>query len=227
MSDEQKCHTHDHHSHGHHGHDHHCCCTCEEHAKVGKKIENFTMDVYDPTEGGFSEVELKKLRKAGKWVVLVFYPADFTFVCPTELADLAEKHPQLAAMDCEVISVSTDTKFTHMAWRTDERLLANVKYKMAADPTGKVSRYFGVYDCEAGTALRGTFVVNPDGVLVSSEVNFYNVGRNADELLRKMQANVHLRENPTEACPAKWEPGKKTLTPSEKLVGKVYEALYE
>jgi peroxiredoxin (alkyl hydroperoxide reductase subunit C) len=96
---------------------------------------------------------------------------------------------------------------------------------MAADPTGKISRYFGVYDGETGLALRGTFVINPEGVLVGSEINFYNVGRNADELVRKMKANVYLKDHPAEACPAKWEPGKKTLTPSEKLVGKVYEAL--
>ncbi|EPR32435.1 alkyl hydroperoxide reductase/ Thiol specific antioxidant/ Mal allergen [Alkalidesulfovibrio alkalitolerans DSM 16529] len=216
MSEENKC--------CREGHHHHHCC-CDQHARIGKEVENFKMEVYDPKEGGFGEIELKKLRKGGKWVVLVFYPADFTFVCPTELADLADKHPELKELGCEVISVSTDTKFTHMAWRTDERLLANVGYKMAADPTGKISRYFGVYDGETGLALRGTFVINPEGVLVGSEINFYNVGRNADELVRKMKANVYLKDHPAEACPAKWEPGKKTLTPSEKLVGKVYEAL--
>ncbi len=217
MSKDEKC-CHD------HGHDHDRCC-CDEHARIGREVENFKMEVYDPAEGGFGEIELKKLRKGGKWVVLVFYPADFTFVCPTELADLAEKFQELKELGCEVVSVSTDTKFCHMAWKQDERLLQNVTYKMAADPTGKVSRYFGVYDHETGLALRGTFVINPDGVLVGSEVNFYNVGRNADELLRKMKANVYLKDKPAEACPAKWEPGKKTLTPSEKLVGKVYEAL--
>lgn len=216
MGDDKKC--------GHEGHHHHHCC-CDLHARIGKEVEDFKMEVYDPEEGGFGEVELKTLREGGKWVVLVFYPADFTFVCPTELADLAERHPELKEMGCEVISVSTDTKFTHMAWRTDERLLANVKYKMAADPTGKVSRYFGVYDGETGLALRGTFIINPSGVLVSSEINFYNVGRNAEELARKMKANVYLKDHPAEACPARWEPGQKTLTPSEKLVGKVYEAL--
>ncbi|MGE4299686.1 MAG: peroxiredoxin [Desulfovibrionaceae bacterium] len=195
------------------------------HAKVGKPVESFTMDVYDPEEGHFGTVSLEALQKEGKWTVLFFYPADFTFVCPTELADLADKHPALKKMGVEVLSVSTDTQFTHLAWRNDERLLQNVRFKMAADPTGTVSRYFGVYDCASGLALRGTFIINPQGVLVSSEVNFYNVGRNADELLRKMKANVYLIDNPNEACPAKWEPGQKTLTPSEALVGKVYEAL--
>lgn len=124
-----------------------------------------------------------------------------------------------------MISVSTDTKFTHLAWKTDERLLADVKFKMAADPTGEVSRFFDVWDFDTGLALRGTFVINPEGMLVSAEVNYYNVGRNADELVRKMEANTYLKDHPAEACPARWTPGEKTLTPSEKLVGKVYEAL--
>ena len=196
-----------------------------EHAKIGKEVKNFTMKTFDPQEGFFGEVELDALKKEGKWTVLFFYPADFTFVCPTELADLAEKYDELTELGCEIISVSTDTEFVHLAWKQDERLLENVKFKMGADPTGTVSRYFGVYDCETGLALRGTFVINPEGVLVSSEIN--NVGRNADELARKMKANSYLKDHPAEACPAKWEPGQKTLTPSEKLVGKVYESLNE
>lgn len=216
-------HEHEHH-HGHHHHDDGGCC-CQETAKVGKPVEDFTMETYDPAEGYFGEVSLDKIKADKKWTVLVFYPADFTFVCPTELADLASKHAALEKLGCEVIAVSTDTKFSHMAWRTSEKLLENVRYKMAADPTGKVSRYYGVYDPESGLALRGTFVINPEGVLVCAEVNFYNVGRNADELVRKMEANSYLKDHPAEACPAKWTPGEKTLTPSEKLVGKVYEAL--
>lgn len=194
-------------------------------AKVGLPVRDFTLEVYDPTEGGFGEVSLADLKKQGKWTILVFYPADFTFVCPTELADLAEKHADLVKLGAEVLSVSTDTKFVHMAWKNDERLLQNVRFKMAADPNGEVSRYFDVWDPASGLDLRGTFIINPEGVLVASEVNFYNVGRNADELVRKMKANVYLKDHPAEACPAKWEPGKKTLTPSEKLVGKVADAL--
>jgi len=196
-----------------------------EHAKVGKEVKPFEMDTYDPEEGFFGKISLEEIRKAGKWCILFFYPADFTFVCPTELADLAEKHKELMDLGCEVVSVSTDTHFVHLAWKNDERLLKDVKFKMAADPTGVVSRYFGVYDCTTGLALRGTFIINPDGVLVGSEINFYNVGRNANELVRRMQANTYLIENPAEACPAKWTPGQKTLTPSEKLVGKVGESL--
>jgi peroxiredoxin (alkyl hydroperoxide reductase subunit C) len=196
-------------------------------AKVGQKVKNFVMDAYDPTEGGFTKVDSEKIQKKKKWLVLVFYPADFTFVCPTELADLAAKHEQLKKLGAEVVSVSTDTQFAHLAWKCSERLLTDVKFLMGADPTGNVSRYFDVWDHESGLALRGTFIINPDGVLVSSEVNFYNVGRNADELVRKMEANVHLIKHPNEVCPAKWTPGQKTLSPSEKMVGKVYEALNE
>ncbi len=201
------------------------CANTVEQAKIGQKIRSFSLETYDPTEGAFGEISSDKLLAAGKWTILVFYPADFTFVCPTELADLAESHQALKDMDAEVISVSTDTKFAHLAWRNSERLLQNVRYQMGSDATGALSRYFGVYDEAGGTAYRGTFIINPDGVLVSAEVNFYNVGRNADELVRKMEANVHLRKNPNEACPAKWKPGQKTLTPSEKIVGNVYDAL--
>ncbi|KAB1441635.1 peroxiredoxin [Pseudodesulfovibrio senegalensis] len=194
-------------------------------AKVGQAVPEFKMETFDPAEGFFGEVDLGQLRRDGKWVILFFYPADFTFVCPTELADLAEKHQALKDLGAEVISVSTDTKFSHMAWRREEKLLENVQYTMAADPTGEVSRFFDVYDEETGLALRGTFVINPEGVLASSEINFYNVGRNADELVRKLEANVHLRANPNEVCPAKWTPGEKTLTPGEGMVGHVWEAL--
>ena len=196
-----------------------------EFARVGQPVPEFKMEAFDPAEGGFAEVDLGALRKEGKWVVLFFYPADFTFVCPTELADLAAKHETLVKLGAEVISVSTDTKFTHLAWKNDERLLADVKFKMAADPTGEVSRFFDIWDFDAGLALRGTFIINPEGLLVSSEVNFYNVGRNGDELVRKVEANTYLKDHPAEACPAKWTPGGKTLTPSEALVGNVYEAL--
>ena len=198
-----------------------------EYAKVGQKVKDFKLETYDPVEGGFGEITLSEIQKAGKWAILFFYPADFTFVCPTELSDLAAKHQELLKMDCEVLSVSTDTKFVHLAWRHDERLLENVNFKMGADANGEVSRYFDVWDPESGLDLRGTFIINPDGVLVASEVNFYNVGRNADELVRRMDANVYLRAHPNEACPAKWTPGAKTLSPSEKMVGKVYESLVD
>ncbi len=200
---------------------------CEETVvKVGCEVPDFEMETYEPAEGGFGKISLAAQKQAKKWTVLVFYPADFTFVCPTELADLADKHEALKKLGAEVISVSTDTKFSHLAWRNSEKLLENVKYPMGADPTGKVSKLFGVYDCGSGLALRGTFIINPDGKLASAEVNFYNCGRNMDELARKMEANAYLQKHPEEACPAKWKNGAKTLKPSAAMVGKVYEALH-
>jgi NADH-dependent peroxiredoxin subunit C len=193
---------------------------------VGAEVPDFELETYNCAEGQFGKVSLADLKKAKKWTVLVFYPADFTFVCPTELADLADQQEALKKLGVELISVSTDTKFSHLAWRHSEKLLENVKYVMGADPTGKVSRLFGVYDPASGLALRGTFIISPAGKLASSEVNFYNVGRNADELVRKLEANVYLADHPAEACPAKWKTGAKTLKPSEKMVGKVYEALH-
>ena len=193
--------------------------------RVGQSVPHFEMETYDPATGQFGKLSLAAQKAAGKWTVLVFYPADFTFVCPTELADLGEKHAALVKLGATVAGVSTDTKFSHLAWRSSERLLANVQYPLAADPTGAVSRLFGVYDPASGLALRGTFIINPSGVLVGSEINFYNVGRDAGELHRKMEANAYLINHPAEACPAKWKPGAKTLAPNEKMVGKVYEAL--
>lgn len=203
-----------------------CACDCEpQTVTVGMEVPNVTMDVYDPVNRAFGKLSLDEVKKDGKWTILVFYPADFTFVCPTELADLADKHEALKKLGAEVVSVSTDTQFAHLAWRDSEKLLTKVSYLMGADPTGNVSRLLGVYDPNTGLALRGTFVISPQGKLVSSEVNFYNVGRDMNELVRRLEANVYLMAHPAEACPAKWKQGAKTLKPSEKMVGKVYEAL--
>jgi len=193
--------------------------------QVGKEVPAFTINAYNPVNFNFEEVSLESLRAAKKWVVLFFYPADFTFVCPTELADLADQYEKLQGMGVEVISMSTDTKFAHMAWRNSEQLLANVKYKMGEDPTGDVARHFGIYDEDTGLAHRGTFIISPAGKLVGSEINFDNVGRNAKELVRKLEANVYLADHPGEVCPAKWEQGAKTLTPSADIVGNVFGAL--
>ncbi len=129
-------------------------------------------------------------------------------------------------MGAELITVSTDTKFTHLAWHREEKMLKDVEYSMGSDCNGKVSRMFGVYDEETGLTLRGTFIISPEGKLLNSEVNYYNMGRNVDELMRKFKANLHLSKHPDEGCPAKWkEEGDKTLKPSAELVGRVYEAL--
>jgi NADH-dependent peroxiredoxin subunit C len=129
-------------------------------------------------------------------------------------------------MGCDIVTVSTDTQFVHLAWKKNEGELAAVQYPMAADPTGKISRLFGVYDENTGLALRGTFILNPEGLLVNAEVNFYNLGRNIDELMRKFKANLHMSKKPNEVCPSKWkDDGDKTLIPSEAMVGRVHEAL--
>ncbi|MBL0349643.1 MAG: peroxiredoxin [Elusimicrobia bacterium] len=193
--------------------------------RVGQTVPDFEMDTFDPVEHGFGKMSLAENKKAKKWTVLVFYPADYTFVCPTELADVAEQHAELTKAGAAVFSVSTDTNFVHMAWQREETLLKNVKYPMAADPTGKVSRLFGVYDDASGLALRGTFIIAPDGKLASGEINFFNVGRNAAELLRKVQANAYLAKHPEEVCPANWKQGGKTLKPGAQMVGRVGDAL--
>src|SRR3989304_1937118 len=129
-------------------------------------------------------------------------------------------------MGADIVTVSTDTQFVHLAWHRSEKELAQVRYAMAADPTGKIARMFGVYDENSGLDLRGTFIINPEGVLLNTEVNFYNLGRNIDELLRKISANIHLAANPAEVCPAQWkQEGDTTLKPSAGLVGKVFEAM--
>ena len=129
-------------------------------------------------------------------------------------------------MGAEIITVSTDTKFVHLAWQRDELSLKEVKYPMGSDPTGKLARMFGVYDGETGLSLRGTFIISPEGTLLNAEVNYYNMGRNVDEIMRKFKANVYLSKHTAEGCPSKWQDkGDKTLKPSAKLVGKVHEAL--
>ena len=201
------------------------CDEKKEVTTVGEKVAPFELETFNPAACKFGQFHLRDAAAGGKWTVLVFYPADFTFVCPTELADLAEKHAELEALGAEVLSVSTDTKFTHMGWQAQERLLKDVKYPMASDARGRLARALGAYDYKTGLAYRGTFIINPDGVLAGAEINLNNVGRDMDELVRKLKAFAHTYKNPAEVCPAKWKPGEKTLKPSEKLVGKVGEEL--
>ena len=194
--------------------------------QVGKTVPDFELDTYDPKTNGFGRFSLAEAKKARRWTVLMFYPADFTFVCATEFQALAEQHTKLREAGYEVLSVSTDTKFTHLAWRRHEGELANVDYAMAADPTGRVARLFGVYVEDAGVALRGTFLISPEGKLVGSEINELNIGRNMEELTRKATAFVHFSKLPDEACPAGWKkPGDRALKPGADLVGKVHEAM--
>ncbi|MCM8803742.1 MAG: peroxiredoxin [Candidatus Omnitrophica bacterium] len=193
--------------------------------KVGEKVQDFEVDVYLPDKKDFGKIKFSDIFKKGKWLILYFYPADYTFVCPTELADIGEKYDEIKKLGAELISVSTDTHYVHYAWQQQEKLLSEIKYPMASDPTHIISKTFGVYDENSGLALRGTFIIDPDGKLLASEINYFPVGRNSDELLRKLKAFKYTRENPTQVCPAKWQPGKKTLTPGKDLVGKVGERL--
>ena len=193
--------------------------------KIGQKVPELTFDIYDPVNREFKVMNLSDLQKDKKWVILFFYPADFTFVCPTELKDLGDKYEEFKGLGVEVISFSTDTKFVHLAWKDSELLLKDIKFPMGADPNGKISKVFGVYNEENGLDRRGTFIIDPEGKLVGMEITFDNVGRNAEELLRKVKAHIYLSKHPDEACPARWTEGEKTLKPSAKLVGKVGEAL--
>jgi NADH-dependent peroxiredoxin subunit C len=157
----------------------------------------------------------------GKWSVVFFYPADFTFVCPTELGDLADLYPEFQKLGVECYSVSTDTHFTHKAWHDTSDTIHKITYPMIGDPTGAITRNFDVMIEEEGLALRGTFVINPEGVIKVAEIHDLGIGRDAKELLRKVQAAQYVASHPGEVCPAKWTPGDATLTPSLDLVGKI------
>lgn len=182
---------------------------------INKEINDFTVQAYQ--NGEFKTVT--KADILGKWSVFFFYPADFTFVCPTELEDLQNKYAEFQAAGCEVYSVSTDTHFVHKAWHDNSERIGKLTYPMLADPTHALSRDFEVLIEESGLAERGSFIVNPEGKIVVYEVNAGNVGRNADELLRRLQASQFVAEHGDQVCPAKWQPGAETLTPSLDLVG--------
>lgn len=169
--------------------------------------------------GKFVEVTDADLK--GKWSVVCFYPADFTFVCPTELGDLADHYAQFKKLGVEVYSVSTDTHFTHKAWHDTSDTIKKIEYPMIGDPTGAITRNFDVMIEEDGLALRGTFVINPEGVIKVAEIHDLGIGRSASELLRKVQAAQYVATHDGEVCPASWQPGAETLTPSLDLVGKI------
>jgi len=166
-------------------------------------------------------VDVTEQTVAGKWSVFVFYPADFTFVCPTELEDLADHYAEFQKLGVEVYSVSTDTHFAHKAWHDTSDAIKKVNYPMIGDPTHQLARNFDVLIEEEGIALRGTFVVNPAGEIKVLEIHDNGIGRDASELLRKVKAAQYIAAHPGEVCPAKWEEGAKTLTPSLDLVGKI------
>jgi peroxiredoxin (alkyl hydroperoxide reductase subunit C) len=166
-------------------------------------------------------VEVTEAALKGKWSVFFFYPADFTFVCPTELGDLADVYPEFQKAGVECYSVSTDTHFVHKAWADASETIKKIKYPMIGDPTGAITRNFDVMIEEAGLALRGTFLVDPQGMIKVCEIHDLGIGRDAAELLRKVKAAQYVASHPGEVCPAKWKEGAATLKPSLDLVGKI------
>jgi len=170
-------------------------------------------------DGKFIDVTEQSLK--GKWSVFVFYPADFTFVCPTELEDLANTYETFKGLGVEVYGISTDTHFAHKAWHDTSESIKKVKYPLIGDPTGALTRNFEVMIDEAGLALRGTFVINPEGMIKLCEIHDNGIGRDASELLRKVKAAQYVASHPGEVCPAKWQEGAATLKPSLDLVGKI------
>ena len=186
------------------------CCDCSEYCekyvlKVGDKITDLELEAWDPQKSDYISLSLAELNKKNKCIVLVFFPAAFTPVCPTELADIANYYKSLKELGAEVISVSEDTKFVQKAWQQSEPLLSKVEFPMASDPTNVAAKLFGIYDSQTGLALRGTFIINNKGMLASSEISYYNVARSANELLRKVEANLYVAEHPEEVCPANWQ----------------------
>lgn len=184
---------------------------------IGKQVEEFTAQAYHNNE--FVEVNDKNF--IGKWSVLCFYPADFTFVCPTELEDLQEQYQTLQDLGVEVYSCSTDTHFTHKAWHETSEAIGKIKYYMIGDPSHQIARFFDVLDEEAGAAQRGTFIIDPDGIVQAMEINADGIGRDASVLIDKIRAGQYVRSHPGEVCPAKWKESGETLKPSFDLVGKI------
>ena len=184
---------------------------------VGKEIPDIELEAYH--EDDVKKIKLSDYR--GKWLILFFYPADFTFVCPTELEEMADHYEEFKKLNTEVLSVSTDTVFVHKAWHDASDAIKKITFPMVADPTAKLCRALGVHIPDEGVALRGTFIVNPEGKIVSSEVNDNSIGRSAAELVRKLQAAQFVAEHGGKVCPASWKPGDEPLEPGLDLVGKI------
>lgn len=199
--------------------------TIQKQAAIGKAIPDFEFEA-------FHHEEIKKMSFSalkGMWLILFFYPADFTFICPTELEEMAKYHEEFKKLNAEVLSISTDTVWVHKAWHDHSATIKKIKFPMVADPSGKISRAYGTYVAhegmvlteDEGLSLRGTFVVDPDGILQVLEIHANNIGRSAKELMRKLQAAKFVHDHGGQVCPASWEPGDDTFTPGLDLVGKL------
>ncbi|MDP3729415.1 MAG: redoxin domain-containing protein [bacterium] len=184
---------------------------------IGEKIPNLKFAAFQNEK----EIKLQFSKYAGKWLVLIFYPADFTFVCPTELEEAAKLYPQFKKLGAEIFSISTDTVFVHKAWHDQSPAIKKIKFPMVADPTGELCQTFGTYISHEGLSLRGSFIIDPKGILRAYEMHDNSIGRSMYELLRKLQAAKFVNEHTGLVCPASWEPGKKNLKPGLDLVGKI------
>lgn len=190
---------------------------------IGQRITDLE-NISEMEFEAFHEEQIKKIKLSdytGKWLILFFYPADFTFVCPTELKELAESYAHFQELGAEILSVSTDTVFVHKAWHDESEAIKIIQFPMVADPTRTLCKAFGTYIKDVGLSLRSTFIIDPDGVLKAYEMHDNSIGRSSEELLRKLQAAQFVREHGGEVCPASWKPGKDTLTPGLDLVGKI------
>ncbi len=185
--------------------------------QINKPAPNFIAEAYHKNK--IKKVSLSNYK--GKWVVLFFYPADFSFVCPTELGELAKNYDEFKKLGAEVISVSTDTVFVHKAWYDTSKTINQIKFPMVADPTRKICLAYGTLIEEEGLSLRGTFIINTEGKVVASEINSNDIGRSIKELLRKLRAAKYVSEHEGNVCPVNWEEGQKTLKPGLELVGKI------
>lgn len=184
---------------------------------VNSKAPDFEAGIYYRDE--FGTLKLSDFR--GKWVILIFYPADFTYICPTELAEIADLYPQLQKINAEVLGISTDTKYAHKAWHDVSPMIKKIAFPMVADPTGNICRSFGTYIEQEGLSLRASFIIDPDGIVKWFEIHNNDIGRNAFEIMRKLEAAQFVKSHPGEVCPASWRPGSATLKPGINLVGKL------
>lgn len=200
-----------------HTHDEHLCPLCGFLGVSDIVPEDLSFEVFQNEE--IKQMSFKDFL--GKWTIVFFYPADFTFVCPTELGEMADMYESFTKEGAEILSFSTDTVFVHKAWHDQSETIKKIKYPMGADPTHEVAELFGVLIPEEGLARRGTFIVNPEGVIVSVEVNDNSIGRAAKETLRKLKAAKYVSAHPGNVCPASWDEGDDTLTPGLGLVGKI------
>ena len=191
--------------------------------QVDQKFPEWSLETYFPGKDEVGTLESRDF--AGRWLILFWYPKDFTFVCPTELADLNTRYDEFRALKAEVVSVSTDTVYTHKGWVVAEKLLSGLKFSMAAAHNAKLARDLGIYEESSGVAQRAAFIIDPKGVLRAVDIVSDDIGRSAGEILRKLKALKFVSEHPGKVCPASWDEGEKTLSPSIKIAGKVHGEL--